>query len=102
MTIEIEWEDVELILRKKGLENLNQELKSCHCPACKRLGNATLAIKKIWLNHIGDLIFDGWCKDCAFKLSLYHEANQDEINFEQAMIIREIKIDLLKNYNIKP
>lgn len=100
-TIGIDWEDVVLIVGKKNLKNLKQVLEAASCPSCKRLGTATLAIKKIWLNNIGDIIFDGFCKDCGEELSLYFEATQFPGSFDQAMAIRELKIEVLKDFEVK-
>jgi len=101
ITIEIDWDDVVLILGKSKLKTLKKGLNHATCPACKRHGNAILAVKDIWLNHIGDIILDGWCKDCGYKLSKYFEANHIQGSYDQAMAIRELKIDILKNYTIK-
>ena len=100
-TIGIDWEDVVLIVGKKNLKFLKEKLETADCPACKRLGTATVAIQKIWLNNIGDIIFDGFCKDCDAELSVYFEATQFTGSFDQAMAIRELKIEVLKNYEVK-
>lgn len=100
-TIAIDWEDVVLIVGKRNLKQLKKKLETVSCPACKQLGTATLAISKIWLNNIGDIIFEGFCKDCGGKLSLYFEATQFPGSFDQAMTIRELKIEVLKDFEVK-
>lgn len=100
-TIRINWEDVVLIVGKKNLKKLRKKLETASCPACQRLGNATMAIKGIWLNNIGDIIFEGICKDCGDELSLYFEATQFPGSFDQAMAIRELKIEVLKDFEVK-
>lgn len=102
LTIAIDWSDIQLILSKLQMEELKYALNHCTCPACKRHQTASLAIRDIWLNHIGDIIFDGWCKDCSYKLNVYFEANGSQESYDQAMAIRELKIDVLKDYQVKP
>jgi hypothetical protein len=92
---------VVLIVGKKNVKKLQKKLETDSCPACKRLGDATLAVKKIWLNNIGDIIFEGSCKDCGGELSLYFEATQFPGSFDQAMAIRELKIEVLKDFEVK-
>ncbi len=100
-TIAADWEDVVLIVGKKNLKALTKKLEAASCPGCGKINEASLAIRDIWLNNIGDLIFEGQCSSCGFDLSLYFEANRYPGSFDQAMAIRELKIEVLKDYVIK-
>ncbi|MEL7123529.1 MAG: hypothetical protein AAFO07_29070 [Bacteroidota bacterium] len=101
MVISISWEDVKLILGKKRLKELQDLLKSNSCSGCQRIECATQVIHEIWLNHIGDIIIDGWCKDCGDQLSTYFEASNYPGSYDQAMSIRELKIEVLKDYDVR-
>lgn len=102
LEIEIKLDDVILILGDRFDSIFRKAIHTCTCPACRREFNATLLIKEIWLNHIGDLIVEGWCKDCKFKLSLYLESSNFREAYDQAMTLRELKMEILNDYNARP
>lgn len=102
LEIEIMLSDVRLILGNHFDEVFRRAMDTNTCFGCKREGSATLVIKELWLNHIGDIIVEGFCKDCGFKISKYIEANNYVGAFDQAIAIRELKIEVLGDYRARP
>ncbi len=102
LEIQISLADVRLILGKHFNAVFKRAIAKNTCLGCQRELEAELVIKEIWLNHIGDIIVEGWCKDCGFKLSRYIEANNYPGAYDQAIAIRELKMDVLKDYNVRP
>lgn len=97
--IEIKLEDVRLIMGEQFEPVFEQFIQGANCTACRRFGDATIAIKSIWLNPIGDITIEGWCKDCGERISRYLETGADPNSYDQAMAIREFKMDIQKDYN---
>lgn len=102
LEIEISLDDVKLILGDRFDEVFRKSIYTNACYGCKKEFNATLVIREIWLNHIGDIIVEGTCKDCGFKLSKYIEANNYDGAYDQAIALRELKMEVLKNYRGRP
>ena len=100
--IEISLSDVRLILGDRFDSVFKKAIHTSACPGCQREFNATIAIKEIWLNHIGDLIVEGWCKDCGFKLSQYIESSNFPESYDQAIAIRDLKMQVLGDYRARP
>ena len=101
LEIEIELEDVRLILGDRFQKVFAESLQQAHCPSCQKVNNAILDIKKIWLNNVGDIIVDGWCKDCSLPIERYVDSGIYPDAYDQAMALRELKIDVLKDYNVR-
>ena len=102
LEIEITLADVRLILGDRFDEIFRKAVHTNACPGCQREYNATLVIKEIWLNHIGDIIVEGTCKDCGFKISRYIESSNFSDAYDQAISIRELKMEVLKDYRARP
>ena len=102
LEIEISLADVRLILGDRFDQVFKRAIHTSACPGCRREFNATIAIKEIWLNHIGDIIVEGWCKDCGFKLSQYIESSNFPESYDQAIAIRDLKMQVLGDYRARP
>jgi hypothetical protein len=102
LEIEITLADVKLILTDRFDEVFHKAMHTNACPGCPCEYNATLVIKEIWLNHIGDLIVEGTCKDCGFTLSRYIEASNFTAAYDQALNLRELKMEVLQDYRARP
>lgn len=102
LEIEITLADVRLILGDRFDKVFRKAMENNTCIGCQRENKATLAIKEIWLNHIGDIIVEGFCKDCGFKISKYIEANNHAGAYDQAIAIRELKMEVLGDYRARP
>lgn len=102
LEIEIQLEDVRLILGSRYRQVFEKALHTNACPHCQREFNAYLQIREIWLNHIGDIIVEGTCQDCAAPLSRYIEANNYPGCYDQAIAIRDLKMEVLKDYRARP
>lgn len=102
LEIEITLADVRLILGSRFEKVFRKAMYTNTCPGCQREYNATLVIKEIWLNHIGDLIVEGSCQDCGFKISRYIESSNFPEAYDQAISIRELKMEVLQDYRARP
>lgn len=102
LEIEITLADVRLILGSRFEAIFRKAIHTTACPGCQREYNATLVIQEIWLNHIGDLIVEGSCKDCGFKISRYIESSNFSEAYDQAISIRELKMEVLQDYRARP
>lgn len=99
LEIEISREDARLILGDRFEQEFVRAVHTATCTGCSRHYNATIEVREIWLNHIGDLIVEGTCRLCGTGISKYIEASNFRGAFDQAMSIRELKIHVLKDYN---
>jgi len=102
LEIAINLDDVKLILADRFDPVFHRAMDTNTCYGCKRQNKATLLIREIWLNAIGDIIVEGTCKDCGFRLSRYIEANNEEGAYDQAQALRELKMEVLKDYRARP
>jgi len=91
-----------MILGDRFNQIFRKAIHTTACPACRREFNASIAIREVWLNHIGDIIVEGYCRDCGNPLSKYIESNNFQEAYDQAMALRELKMEVLKNYNARP
>ncbi len=97
MDIQINLEDVQLIMGDQFSPGFQACMDSTYCGSCQE--NCTsVEIKKLWLNHLGDVIVEGCCEKCSGKTNRYIETGENPDSYDQAMAIREIQIDLLKCY----
>jgi len=99
LEIEIERDDVKLILGDRYEQEFVRAIHTATCTRCGRHYNASMAIEEIWLTPIGDLIVEGSCTDCQNAISKYIESSNFRGAFDQAMAIREFKIEVLSDYN---
>ena len=95
--IEITMEDVKLIMKER-VRQLPKIINASYCLSCKGPVNS-MTVHKIWLNHLGDIIFEGSCNKCKTPVNRYVEVGDDPDSFDQAMAIRELKIEVLRDYN---
>ena len=97
--IEITMEDVRLIMGER-VRHLPKLINSSYCLKCG--GPVTsVTVNKIWLNHLGDIIFEGHCNTCTHPVNRYVEVGENPDRYDQAMAIRELKIEVLKDYNAR-
>lgn len=99
LEIEIDQDDARLILGDRYEQVYVRQIHTATCTGCGRHYNATIVEPQIWLNHIGDLIVEGSCQDCTSPVSKYIESSNYRGAYDQAMAIRELKMDVLKDYN---
>ena len=95
--IEISMEDVRLIMGEK-VRQLPKIINSSFCLQC-RGPVSSMTVNKIWLNHLGDIIFEGRCNTCSSPVNRYVEVGENPDSYDQAMAIRELKIEVLRDYN---
>ena len=98
MDIEITLDDVKLIMGNRFERGFGIVTHSIYCTNCQNGYKGTMQIKKIWLNHLGDVVLDGSCDTCGHRVQRYMETGEDPESYEQAMAIRELKIEVLKDY----
>ena len=101
LEIEISIDDIHLILGDRFEQEYVRRIHQAACTGCGRHYNAELNVSEIWLNHIGDVILEGTCQSCSSPLSLYLEVSNFKPSFDQAMAIRDLYINVLKNYNAR-
>ncbi len=101
LEIEITIDDVRLILGDRYYTFFQKAVETAQCPKCGKAFSANMEIESIWLNHIGDIILEGTCKDCGAVISKYVEASNFASAYEQAMALRELKMEVLKDYNAR-
>ena len=97
--IEIHLDDVELIMGKHFKKGFKKITESVVCGSCSEPQVIKMEIRKIWLNHIGDIILEGRCQTCSGPVRRYIETGSIPESYEQAMAIRELKIEVLKDFN---
>lgn len=102
LELEISLDDVRLMLRERFEQDYTREIHTATCTGCERRYNATIDVSEIWLNHIGDLIVEGRCMNCQTPISKYLETSNHQSAYDQAMAIRELHIQVLKDYNARP
>ena len=93
----IKLEDVELIL---GTELFNTHFSTLvdnvYCQTCHPPGTNAIHIRQIWLDQQGNISIDGRCEKCRSKLRQVIETHNDPDSYGQAMVIWEIREDLLR------
>lgn len=95
--IRIKLEDVELILGKHMFNtHFSTLIENVYCQTCLPPGTTPLLIRQIWLDRNGNISIDGLCKKCRNKLRQVIETSNDPDSYGQAMVIWEIREDLLK------
>lgn len=95
LEIEISDEDLELIMGRRLEAN-----PETFCLNCKEM--RLMKVREYWLNHIGDITLEGACINCAQSVSHYLETGIASDSYDQAMAIRELKIEILNNYRARP
>jgi len=102
LELAISLDDVRLMLGDRFELGFNREVQTATCTGCKRKYNASIDVADIWLNHIGDLIVEGTCTNCQTPISKYLETSNHQDAFDQAMAIRELHMQVLKDYRARP
>lgn len=95
LEIEITKEDVQLITS----EQMDDKIET-FCPNCRT--TRRLRIREYWLNHICDITLEGNCTVCKRSLSHYLDTGIEADSYDQAMAIRELKMNVLQDYNARP
>ena len=96
--IEIGIDDVEFIMGEGYETGFKIMVNSVWCSNCKNHYKGSIVNYKIFLNHLGDIILRGQCNTCKEDVGRYIETGENKDNLERAMHLREIKLNLLKNY----
>lgn len=95
--IPIKLEDVELILGQDLFQtHFSKLVDNVYCNGCLPPGTNPLYIRQIWLDQQGNISIDGRCKNCKNKLRQVIETRNDPDSYGQAMVIWEIREDLLR------
>lgn len=102
LELEISLDDVRLMLGDRFEREFKREIHTATCTGCERRYNASIDVNEIWLNHIGDLIVEGNCTYCQTSISKYLETSNYQDAYDQAMAIRELQMQVLKDYNARP
>ena len=71
---------------------------------CRNCGPRQMAKgeNELWVNHLGDVIWDGRCTHCRGPVTRYLEVGEDPAIHERAMKIRKFKMEVLREYEIRP
>ncbi|TXB62930.1 hypothetical protein [Phaeodactylibacter luteus] len=101
VSISIGEEDLELIMGKAYGSAYPAALQSAHCPRCRLPDNAELLPERLWLNPAGDVLVQGACRQCGGAVEKLIETGIDPVQFDQAMAIRDYKIEISKDYEVK-
>ena len=101
IAISISEEDVALIMGRTFKKAYPEALQSAHCPRCRKVDSATIEVEQLWLNPAGDVLVDGKCASCGGPLDKLIETGVDSRQYDQAMAIREYKIDVSKDYEVR-
>lgn len=95
--IPIKLEDVELILGKELFNtHFSKLVDNVYCNSCRPPGTNPIHIRQIWLDYQGNISIDGRCQECKNKLRQVIETRNDPDSYGQAMVIWEIREDLLR------
>lgn len=95
LEIEITKEDLELILGEKK----SGEVET-FCPNCRAMRR--MQAEAYWLNHIGDVSLEGHCSHCDRALTHYLDTGIQSDSYDKAMAMRELKMQILNDYNARP
>ncbi|NBC08647.1 MAG: hypothetical protein GVY26_15765 [Bacteroidetes bacterium] len=101
VAISISEEDVALIMGRRFQKAYPDALQSAHCPRCRKVDNATITVDQLWLNPAGDVLVEGKCEHCGGPLDKLIETGVEPRQYDQAMAIREYKIEVSKDYEVK-
>jgi hypothetical protein len=101
VAISISEEDVALIMGRRFKKDFPKALQSAHCHNCRKVDCATVETEQLWLNPAGDVLVEGRCADCNNPLEKLIETGIDPKQYDQAMAIREYKIEVSKDYEVR-
>lgn len=101
VAISISEEDVALIMGRRFDKVYPLALQSAHCPRCRKVDSATIEVEQLWLNPAGDVLVEGKCASCGGPLDKLIETGVEPGQYDQAMAIREYKIEVSKDYRVK-
>lgn len=101
VAISISEEDVALIMGRRFKKDYPKALQAAHCPRCRKVDCATVDVNQLWLNPAGDVLAEGKCTDCGAPLEKLIETGVDPRQYDQAMAIREYKIEVSKDYEVR-
>ena len=75
--------------------------ESVYCRNCgpSQMGKGDF---ELWVNHLGDVIWDGRCVSCRGPVTRYLEVGENPEIHERAMQIRKLKMEVLDEYEIRP
>jgi len=99
--IKISMEDVALIMGRNFRRDYQEALHSATCPYCQKLNQASIEVESCWLNSAGDIILEGPCQKCGQHLERYVDTGIHPQQYDQAMSIRELKMEVLKDYEAR-
>lgn len=99
--ISITKDDLRLIMGKPFKPRYAAALKNVFCPVCRRKEDNAVQPKKFWLNPAGDVLVEGACANCGADLEKLLETGIEPRQYDQAMAIREYKLEIGKDYEIR-
>ncbi len=102
MDIEINLDDVRLIMGHRFEKDYQRLIQTAYCAGCGSDYRAHMHVQRYWLNHLGDIILEGYCRKCGQRVQRYAETGVFPASYDQAMAIRELKIEVLRDYNTRP
>lgn len=99
--ISITGEDLQLIMGRNFEPRYAAALRDVFCPACRQKENNAVQPEKLWLNPAGDVIVEGACTHCSAPVEKLLETGIDPRQYDQAMAIREYKVEIGKDYEVR-
>ncbi|MEQ8704278.1 MAG: hypothetical protein RIC19_10185 [Phaeodactylibacter sp.] len=99
--ISITEEDLRLIMGKPFEPRYAAALRDAFCPACRQKEDNAVRPEKLWLNPAGDVIVEGACSSCGAPVEKLLETGVEPRQYDQAMAIREYKVEIGKDYEIR-
>jgi len=99
--ISITEEDLQLIMGRNFKPRYAAALRDVFCPACRQKEDNAVVPEKFWLNPAGDVIVEGACARCNAPIEKLLETGIDPRQYDQAMAIREYKVEIGKDYEVR-
>lgn len=96
--IKISEEELEWIVGDQIEIVLNSGLKRVHCVKCDEKYDSEMINYEIWMNRLGDIIFEGQCKKCNHKVGRYLEIGEEPQIYKKIMNLRGEKIKTNKDF----
>jgi hypothetical protein len=76
-------EDLDFLLEGQD-RDLSVFINNCYCAQCDSKHDQTITDYTIWLNHLYDIILDGYCKNCGHTMGRYIELGENPQFAERA------------------
>lgn len=72
----------------------NNIINNCYCANCKSNYNSTIANYTVILNDLNDIVLQGYCAKCGYKVGRYVETGDNE---EYSEAISDVRRRYSKN-----